>query len=263
MYFLHISDTHHRADYDTVKDFFHDAFCNLQTLDARLTVLRKAIDLPLDFICHCGDICHQGELVDYQTAREAFQKHFPDTPFLVTAGNHDKSKLLQEVFLGESSDFFVEERGFSGFRVLSFDNSNGIPNCGEVTEQICTWLLERLQAEPQVPTLLMSHHHIFPEQSPMPPMVQHELFSQVLQTGNVVGYLTGHTHSPYDAMLGNIPYHTVGSLCFQGTDLGEGLLEVQEAGYYQLFSYENGLLTKLPTKDLGLNKLLGRVQRPQ
>lgn len=263
MNFLQISDTHHRADYDTVKDFFHDAFCNLQTLDARLSALRQAIDLPLDFICHCGDICHQGALVDYQTAKDAFHKHFPNIPLVVTAGNHDNRTLLQEVFLGASKTPFVEERQFQDLRVLSFDNSNGIPNCGEATEETCTWLLQRLQAEPQMPTVLMSHHHLFSEQSPMPPMVQHELFSQVLQTGNILCYLTGHTHSPYEAKLGNIPYHTVGSLCFQATDLGQGVLDVHEASYYQLFSYENGQQTRVHTGDLGMNKLLARVQRPQ
>lgn len=266
MYFLQISDTHHLHHYESTKDFFHDAFCNLHPAEEKIAMLarqlKEELPVPLDFICHCGDVTHAGSKEDYLSAKRAYETNFPQIPFLVTAGNHDKRDLLQEVFFGEKIDFFVQDTQVQDLRILSFDNSNGAPNSGEITEKTCKWLLERLEEQPHQPTILMSHHHVLPQQSPMPTVVSHPLFSQVLQQKNILAYFTGHTHSPYVGTLEQIPYYTVGSFCFSATDLGKGLLDVYESTCYHLFSYEKGSLTLVKSGSLGLEGALSKVQKP-
>lgn len=262
MYFLQISDTHFLQDYHKNPDFFYPAFANLHSTREKLLALQEKITQPLSFISHCGDLCHRGELEDYQALREIFQEIFPDTPMIFTAGNHDRGQFLQEAFYGKIRDFYAEEHTIDGLRILSFDNSNGVPNSGEITEKTATWLLKKLKEQPQQDTILMSHHHALTEQSPMPPVVTHPLFQEVLQQKNILAYLTGHSHCPFVGKWEEIPYYTVGSFCFQTEDLGEGKLNVSESSAYHLFSYENHQVSLVKGDNLGIEQFLAQVQKP-
>ncbi|MFI3253157.1 MAG: metallophosphoesterase [Eubacteriales bacterium] len=260
MYFLQISDSHNLCDYSKTTGLFQEAFQNLHPLKEKLEKLKEEISLPLDFICHCGDIAHSGaQLADVTAVKESLERLFPQVPLVVTAGNHDNRDLVQQSFLGKVSPPFVQEHSFGDLRVLSFDSSNGVFNSGEITEETATWLLEKLE-EPK-DTLLMSHHHLLDCQSPMPPLVSHPLFQKVLEKNHVLAYLTGHSHQGYEGKLGTIPYYTVGSFCFSTEDLGGGQHLVRESSAYHLFSYEKGQITLEKSGDLGFLQELGTIQK--
>lgn len=262
MYFLQVSDTHFLQDYEKNPDLFHDSFLKLTSPLEKLSEISTIIEKSVDFICHCGDISHAGQEEDYQKVKDCLSKLFPEVPLIVTAGNHDNNSVLQQVFYGKKRDFFADDTTIGNLRILSFDNTNGRPNSGEITEETCQWLLKKLEEKPEQNTILMCHHHCIPTQCGMPSAKIHPLFSEVLEKNNVIAVLTGHTHQNFVGEIEGVPYYTVGPLSFVGQDLGEGKLNVYEAGGCNLFSYENGHL-KLETKiELGYKDLLGVAQKP-
>lgn len=262
MYFLQISDTHYLQDYHTNQDFFHPAFLNLQPLKEKLRSLQQMIRKPVDFICHCGDVSHWGQREDLQQVKDMLEEIFPGVPVLVTPGNHDQKDLVQQVFYGEVTDFFCYDQMVGNLRILSFDNSNGRAGTGEISEKTARWLLEKCQENPDQDIILMSHHHVLEQQSTMPPLEACPLFQELLFQKNILAYLTGHSHVDYVGKLEDLPYYTVGSLCFQTEDLGQGLLAVQESSCYHLFSHSPQQVRLEQAGDLGFSSSLGQVQRP-
>ncbi len=149
MYFLQISDSHYLRDYGKTQGLFQEAFPKLHPLGEKLESLSKEITVSLDFICHCGDVCHSGgDLDDANGVALALERHFPQVPVVVTAGNHDKREDVERAFLGKVIEPFVQETLFGDLRVLSFDSSNGVLNSGEISEKTCTWLLDKLKEQP-------------------------------------------------------------------------------------------------------------------
>lgn len=260
MYFLQISDTHYLNDYHSNPDFFHDAFLNLTPMREKLLKIKETISKPLDFIIHCGDICHYGEPSDYENAKAIFQEVFPTVPLLVTTGNHDKRDFVQEVFYGEKKDLFVHKHEFNGLRVLSFDNTNTRAGVGEITEETCQWILHELQ-HPQ-DTILVCHHHCIPEQNPMVSACIHPLFQEILQKKEILAVLTGHTHCSFQSDFQSTPYFTVGAMSFQTKALEGGKMDVFDSSFCHLFSYDQGNFALESAINLGFEEYLGQVQRP-
>lgn len=258
MYFLQISDTHHRCSYEDVEDYFKIPFGHLHALEQKLKALAKEIKVPLSFLCHCGDLCHSGRVEDYRSLEKMMKRAFPKVPLCLAVGNHDEKDAMAEVFSDHDLSFHC--RDFRALRVISFDNTNGTGGNGEITEETCEKILKALKEAPEKPSLLMSHHHVLPEQFAMPSAKLPDSFQELISQKNIVAYLTGHTHYAYQGLLGEIPYYTVGSMSFQGRIWEKSHLDLQEASYYHLFSYENGLLTLVKSGHLGFGRYLGAVQ---
>lgn len=263
MYFLQISDTHHLNDYQSNPDIFHDAFLQLTSHQKILEEIQKDLNKPLSLVLHCGDLAHHGEREDYQQVEQTLQNLFPDCMKIVTCGNHDKKDYVQEVFYGKKEQLFAHDHMVEGLRILSFDNTNGRYNTGEITEEMSRWLLDKLHEMPEQDTLLMSHHHCLSEQSAMPPASMHPLFQEVLSQPQVKALLTGHTHSQFHGTLYSVPYYTVGSHSFTAEELGGGALKVYQSSCYHLFSYENGEISLISEKNQGQVAPIGNAQKPQ
>lgn len=255
MYFLQISDSHHLISYDKTGDSFQDAFLHLHKFNDKMEKLKEKITKPLDFICHCGDVTHGGEVKDYRAVAECLEACFPQVPVFAVAGNHDDSALVQGVFAPEQGDFPHRCDQIAGLQVLSLDNTGGYR--GKITQEACQWLLDKLGNGED--SILLCHHHLLSQQNVMPSAKKDPLFQAVLEQGNLKAILTGHTHYAYAGKVGEIPYYTVDSLCFHGKDSGKGYLDLTESSGYQVFSYENGMITLEEKGQLGFSDYLGKV----
>lgn len=225
----------------------------MNSLEKKIAALAQRIEKPLDFICHCGDICHSGGQEDYEEVKEFFQHFFPGIPLLVTVGNHDTFSAMERVFSTKEHPIEGYVRHFDELQVISFNSCNG--GSGVVTEEQVHWILEKIRESHNKSTILFTHHHFFPQQSPMPCAELHDNVKLLLDCPQIKGVFTGHTH--YHFKKSSIPYYAVDSLSFQGVDSGLGYLNMKESSGFQLFSYENCLIQLEERGNLGFQKDLG------
>lgn len=259
MYFLQISDSHFLRSFENMEDVFAESLENMGSFSEKLQKIKAELDVPLDFICHCGDLCHGGEEADYQALKDIFQAHFPEIPLITTCGNHDKPEIYRKVF-SQSSSPLGESVEVAGLRIISFDSSSLHDPKGEITLETCVWLKNQLKLHENQEIILMTHHHLPQNESPMPPVSCDPLFYQLLKQKNIIAYFTGHTHYHHEGKIEEIPYFTVGSLSFQGNDTGNGLLDLGESACYHLFSYENQKLKLEKVGNVSPAHFLGQVQ---
>lgn len=256
MYFLQISDTHHLRENHLPKDCFQESFRHLRTTKEKFLALAETCEsrkITIDFICHCGDICHSGELEDYEDFLALYEEVFGQIPLVICPGNHDVVSHVEDVFSWKDGKIW----DFDELQILSFQNANGERSCGEISSQTCGMLQENLEKRPKKSTILLAHHHIFPQQSAMAPANIDHQFYDILGKEEIIGYFNGHTHGAYVGNWENIPSYTVGSMCFQAEDSGGGLLKMRETSAYHVFSYKNETLTMEFQGDLGFDNDLG------
>ncbi len=258
MKFLQISDTHFLEDYRQNHDLFEMAFLNMTSPLEKIRKIKKELgDTALDFLVHCGDMCHSGGKGDYLALKEALEEMFPSLPMVVTCGNRDDKTLLQEVFYGGTGDFLYAH-DVGDLRVISYNNANETPQ-GELTEEMCVLLWEELEKNPQKPTILVCHHHCISNQIPSMKAVDcPPLFEKIVGHSSVLALLTGHTHHGFQGEYGGKPCYTVPPLSFvaKATETGQ---DVYEAGGYHLFSYEKGCLTLEKAGDLSYHEKIGQT----
>lgn len=265
-YFLQISDTHFLENYETNHDFFREAFLNMNSPVVKLKAvaedLAKMDGVSLDFICHCGDFCHNGKDSDYEFLKTTLAQLFPQVPLLVTSGNRDSKESFSKAFpdydSGAVSEIFGEE---DPLQVISFCNSNG-EIAGELLEETCREVLN-LMDQHKFPTILFSHHHFLPEQIyNMKSVEQPALFSEILAQENLLALLNGHTHHHFQGVLGSVPCYTVESMSFVARNRGTDVLEIYETGGYHLFSYENGKVSLEKIGNLNFAQSVGIAMLP-
>lgn len=255
IYFLQISDTHHLVDHKSNKDNFRQSLIKMTALSKKIQHLADSLDKPLDFICHCGDICHHGNADDYQQVKDYFQQYFPQVPLVVTVGNHDSLEPMSQVFPHYSEKNFGYTYDMQDLQMISLNNRDD--DSGSITEEHCQWILQQLEGGKN--SILFTHHHFFPEQSPIPRAELHKSLQNIANHPQLLAILTGHTHYYFQSKFYSKPYFTVDAFSFQGVDSGNGYLQMKESSGYHLFSYENGVLTLEKRGDLGFKKDLGIV----
>src|SRR5579859_7313291 len=91
--FLHISDTHIRAD-PAFTLYGHQPYAALKQLVATI----NALPYPFDFVLHTGDVVDDGQADSYATARSLLNQL--RVPIYYLSGNHDDAKLLQRELVG-------------------------------------------------------------------------------------------------------------------------------------------------------------------
>lgn len=257
IYFLQVSDTHHLENQRENRDCFCHSLDSMEVLQRKLEILAKKVQKPLDFICHCGDVCHHGTKYDYQAVKMAFQQYFPEVPLILTVGNHDNFKEMSQVFGVKQQSFHCYSRKIGELLVISLNNSN--EGNGAITSAQCEMLREELKKNQGIPTILLTHHHLIASQSPMEMAKIISQFSGILQQNPFLALLTGHTHYHFQGTFAEIPYFAVDSMSFQGTDSGKGYLQMKESSGYHLFSYEQGKINLELRGNLGFEKDLGRA----
>lgn len=257
MYFLQISDTHFLEDYSLNHDLFETAFLNMTSPLEKITKIKEELpQVKLDFLVHCGDICHSGQKGDYLRLKAHLEETFPGVPLVMTCGNRDDVSLVEEVFYGEGGGF-PYEHDFGDLQVIAYNNANGTPQ-GDLRPEMCQAVGEKLTQGKA--TILCGHHHCIPEQiASMKAVDCPGEFEDVCQSEGLVALLTGHTHHGYEGFYHGLPCFTVPSLSFVAK-AKEGGQDVYEEGGYHLFSYEEGVLTLEKVGDLGYHHKIGETK---
>lgn len=225
----------------------------LTPFSKKIEELASSLDKRLDFICHCGDITHHGTVSDYQEIKDCLNQVFPDVPILVTVGNHDVLEELSQVFPDCSEKSYGYTYDFEDLQVISLNNSD--EDSGHISMEHGQWILEQLETGKN--SILFTHHHFFPEQSPIPTAFLHRTIPKIGNHPNLLAILTGHTHYYFQKKYQSTPCFTVDSFSFQGVDSGFGYLKMKESNGYNLFSYENGIVSLEQRGSLGIQKDLG------
>ena len=90
------------------------------------------------------------------------------------------------------------------------------------------WLESVLKAEGKGPSILVTHHHLLPEQGQIPPLPESRRLLSLLEHSGVSCILCGHTHHHHAGLAAGRPCHIADSLSFCGDDMGGGQVRFQE-----------------------------------
>lgn len=141
------------------------------------------------------------------------------------------------------------------------DNSYPGSADGKIGQYQCDWLKNALESEKGQTILLMTHHHLLPQQAEFPACEVTEEFNEILRRSSISIILCGHTHQLYRGFYENIPYRTAMSLSFVGEDQEQRVCMRGSCGYslYE-FDNDNGTLTRERHEALGTQEILGYVK---
>ena len=234
MNILHISDIHFRREYETSEGGYKGMLAKMQSplipLEKYLHQLQERT--TLDLVIISGDLTEDGEVEDYRYLKNWLQEALGETEMIVTLGNHDIKENFWAGWFGEkaSEKPYNQVVMYPEFTVISFDNSSYGYADGIVDEQQLQWLAEVLEEYKEQPIILVTHHHLLPQQSNMPKWPGTERFLALIE--------------PY-----GIPYFTVASMSFVGENVGDGLVRFEERYGYNLYCVEQGRITHQTTEN--------------
>lgn len=248
MNILHISDIHFRREYEACDEGYKGMLAKMQNplipLGECLTHLQS--QTALDLVIISGDLTEDGEIDDYRYLKDWLKKALGDTEIIVTLGNHDIKEHFHVGWCQEAASSAPYNRivKYPEFSVISFDNSSYGYADGIVDQQQFHWLEHALEQEKNQPIILVTHHHLLPQQSAMPKWQGTERFLELLVPYDIRCILNGHTHHTFSDEINGIPYFTVSSMSFVGEDEGDGLVRFEERHGYNLYQLKNGRVTR-------------------
>ncbi|MEZ4667108.1 MAG: metallophosphoesterase [Anaerolineae bacterium] len=208
--FVQISDTHISPDPEYGKN--HSAY-GTQTSARALVKAVNALDFPIDFVLHTGDVVYDPVAEAYQTAKDILgELRFP-TYYL--AGNHDHPLELQRQLLGsdkpQSSFHYTFE--INGVQIICLDsNGPAEPPRGNIIPEQLTWLDSLCSADDNRPLVVAVHHHALPVGSPWLDdymrTINGETLHTVLQKSRhrLRGVFFGHVHQNIQMLKDGILY---------------------------------------------------------
>lgn len=241
MKFLHISDLHKLLDYRGKGGKYNGVISRMKDPFVQLDELLRDSEDRFDFVIVSGDICEYGEVEDYLFVKEKLEQTF-SCPIFVCSGNHDNREKLIEAFQKKKTEGeLFEQIQLEGVRIIFFDSSDPMYNDGFVSEKTCDLLEEALNRKCDVPTILVSHHHLLDEQFAMPKAQYPSRLKEIIANGDIAAILTGHTHHIFHGTFMGKPYHTSGSLSFVGEEC-DGKLFFYEQPSAIVFTLKDGVL---------------------
>lgn len=173
---------------------------NRQRLDALLKAL-AALEPRPDLLLMTGDLTEMGDDLSYARLKEAIAGlPFPVYPMV---GNHDDRDAFRRNFPGFGpADAFIQY-AIEDYpvRILALDTLVAIRHGGSLCEARVAWLRDRLDEQPERPTLIALHHPpvetglSWMSESPDAPWMA-RLANVVSGRGNVVALIAGHLHRP-------------------------------------------------------------------
>jgi Icc protein len=127
-------------------------------LHAVLQDLRRRTP-DFDLLVVTGDTAHDEALATYEAVREALGEWVPR--LRIVPGNHDDRALLRRVFpesCGDAGERLTFHAGSAGWQLIGLDSQLTGETPGELGDEQLAWLRSRLEAVPDVSTLLFVHH---------------------------------------------------------------------------------------------------------
>jgi 3',5'-cyclic AMP phosphodiesterase CpdA len=210
MIIAQISDTHLALDTPDADRRMRDF--------ARTIADINALDPAPDLIVHTGDIVHNGLPDEYAQATALLAKARP--PVYVLPGNRDDRTNLRAAFsargylagCSEFIDYAVEDYPV---RLVALDTLNPGRNRGDFSPGQARRFLEWIDAEPDKPIAVFTHHPPFevtvgPDRFHFETMESMVLLRDALQHGErVIAVFSGHVHRGSSGQVGRIPASVV------------------------------------------------------
>ena len=258
MRFLHLSDIHFLRKYHKAEKGYNSIFNNMTNPVEQIKSCLKKVDLKtIDFIIITGDLVESGSAEDYKILKYELDRLFKGIPYVVTLGNHDnKEAFYKGWFNKESNKSYNVVKEIGDLRIISFDNSNYKNSDGFISKEQYEWINKQLKTDCKKDTILMLHHHLLKDQFTTPSIDFDDSFEEVINSSDIIGIFTGHTHHPFKGVFADKPYFTAGSLSFVGYDENNGIVRFEEYPRFSLCKYKEGKISVEVISALDESKLL-------
>jgi Icc protein len=198
----------------------------------------KAIDL----ILITGDLVQEPSLPAYQRILATLETYH--TPCLCLAGNHDDSRLMQQIL--NANDIRCDPQTFfNDWQILCLNSQiPGSPG-GHLSSRELAFLEESLRENPTHPTLIAVHHHCLKIDSDwMDTMIidnSQDFLSIVVQYPQVKAITCGHIHQAVDGRFESVRILSAPSTCIQFTPASrEFSIDDTAPGYRMIDLYADG-----------------------
>ncbi len=184
------------------------------SLDAVIALAHRESPSP-DLILATGDIAQDGSEAAYQAFAHRLESFNCPTAWL--PGNHDDVDVLNSVIQGTESA--LRQRVMGGWHFIQLDSSVRGKVHGELTENELAFLTSALTGEPDLPTVILLHHH--PVDIGCGWMAEiglrnRQAFWQVVDRfAQVKIVLWGHIHQEYEGLRKDVRLLATPSTCIQ------------------------------------------------
>ncbi len=185
-----------------------------QSLQCVLTTVAQESQQP-DLVLLSGDLTQQAEAAAYQRLAKHCQAFA--CPVYALPGNHDDVDLINSEF---SETKIKTEKTISmvGWHIVILNSVISGRTEGCLAESELVFLQQALQSKPNLPTLIVLHHHAQPVNGSMDNvMLRNSTEFNALIKGypQVKAVLYGHVHQAYDQTINSIRYLASPSTCYQ------------------------------------------------
>lgn len=206
--FIHITDLHVGNPAVADDHLFSDTAATL----ARVLELIGSMDQAPKFIIASGDLTNRGDADSYRQLRAIMSA--TDLPVIYALGNHDTRPGFYEGMLDRSADLdlpYDHEQVIEGVHIITLDTTTPGQIGGSIEPEQFAWLEAALDANPDLPKLIVAHHA--PALGDTPPwdhwrtieFGQSQKLAELLKGRNVLGILSGHIHHDRFSVWHGIP----------------------------------------------------------
>lgn len=215
--FVHISDTHISHDPD-----YNSKWAPVKPADGARELVRRvnALDFPIDFILHTGDVAYNPIPEAYPLTAEILGSL--RWPVIYLAGNHDDSAMLQRVVMGRPPERVQEQlhglHEINGIQLACVDsNGDAEDPAGHITGSQLAFLEAVCTADDDRPLIIAVHHNILKTGVPWLDdymgTVNGEAFHEIVKQARdrVRGVFFGHVHQTIETVRDGVLYSSVAS----------------------------------------------------
>lgn len=211
--FVHLTDLHIGNPNQKDEHLWSDT---TQTLEHVKSLIATLEPQP-EFIVVSGDLTNNGQVEEFHELKRLLADI--ELPVVLALGNHDTQEKFYEIVLGEpergdaryhfSRDFGGQDR--QGLRVIVLDSSAPNKVHGTINPEQFEWLERELEADPQMPKLVIVHHPPTAMHLPIFDEINFDLkdaakLQSMLEGKHVVGVLSGHVHYDQVSLRHGVPY---------------------------------------------------------
>jgi 3',5'-cyclic-AMP phosphodiesterase len=206
--FVHLSDLHIGNPNQKDDHLWSDT---TQTLEHVKSLIATLEPQPA-FIVISGDLTNNGQVEEFHELKRLLADI--ELPVLLSLGNHDTQEKFYEIMLEQperGNARYHYSQDFDGLRVIVLDSSAPIKVHGTINPEQFEWLERELEADPEMPKLVIVHH---PPTAMHLPIFEHINFDAadatklqaMLEGKHVVGVLSGHVHYDQVSIRHGVPY---------------------------------------------------------
>jgi Icc protein len=197
---------------------------------------------PFDLLLLTGDLAQQPSETSYRRLLSILQT-YPGRGVCLP-GNHDDLPQMLKV-LNTAQISCQRYLPLKNWQIICLNSQQPGSAAGELAAAELQFLQQRLQAEPDAPTLIALHHHCISSGSPwMDTMQIHnsgDLLAIVDQHPQVKIITFGHVHQEINNQYGDIGIFSTPATCFQFLPFTPKMAVTDESPGYRLFElHEDG-----------------------